>query len=162
MANNGEIIIRVISEEGKSQPDVTPTPTDSETEVSSSSTSSKSTVIVVALESVLKSAKNMTVGQANWQFQRYFRMHDDYIGQEKLNIAKSFVSKGAAIGAGFAMGGIVGGIVATIAVAGSTALDAYRLHNEEDLKLRQMDAQLRFQRERAGYSLTAGSIGENR
>jgi hypothetical protein len=38
------------------------------------------------------------------------------------------------------------------------------LHNyqQELIKINQMDAQLSFNRQRAGYSLTAGSIGENR
>ena len=169
--NNGEIIIRVISEQGQggtTKPAQVNTQVTEE-QVSESSGSSGSNIgvtalAVTALQNIGNSVKNVTIGYATYAINRNFKLTDNYLGQQNLNIAKSIAGKfekiGMATASGAMMGGGVGAIaalvVSTITTAIETGFDVW------NIQLRQMDAQLQYSRQRAGYSLTAGSIGENR
>lgn len=174
---NGEIIIRIIHDNGGGGGN-TPAPDNTEsvtTEVSSGkSTNNLATAAYVSLAQKagreLKGVLiNNTVKHVNW----YYKMHDNYIAQEQLNIATGIIGKAASAGAtimGFAtvgaaagpVGAVVGAAIGTAVAGINIGLDIYGNYIRERLQLTQLDNQLAYNRERAGYSLTAGSIGENR
>ena len=102
---------------------------------------------------------------ASYEINKYFNLHDDYIGQRNLTIAKNVVSKSlgmaTAVASGFMVGGPAGGAIALVGVTASLGIEIYQNYDQENIKLRQMNAQLSYSRQRAGFSLTSESIGEN-
>lgn len=68
---------------------------------------------------------------------------------------------GTAIAGGFVLGGIAGSVIALIGTTASLGIEIAQNYDQENIKLRQMNAQLEYSRMRAGYSLTSESIGEN-
>lgn len=126
------------------------------------------TIAVQLAERAAKEAIDTIVGGADYLIQRQFYIKDDYIGQRNYSIAKAQVSSvaGMAIGMGAA---IMTGNPLTIGLAvvglaarvGNNLIDYAKGLDMQELQIRQLDATLKFSRERAGYSLTSGSIGEN-
>lgn len=111
--------------------------------------------------------------ESEYQISRYFSTRDDYIGQRNMGAARAMVGNavgfGAAVFAGARAGSSAGGWGAlagaaigaaswgvTKAIGGAQALDA------QVLGLAKMDAQLGYARQRSGWSLTSGSVGEDR
>lgn len=109
--------------------------------------------------------KNITT-EAKYQINKYFNTRDDYIGQRNLNVATSManmaIGLGSSIVAGFMTGGPVGAAVAGVTSVLSTAVSVYNTLDAQNLKVDQMNAQLQFTRQRSGYSLTSGSVGDNK
>lgn len=124
-------------------------------------------------EKVAAAAANEIMTQAMYQMRRDLDLNDDYIGQRNLQIAQSMISQGGSI-LSSAFGGFISGLATgnpILAVAGavigatvgtvSQALETSRVMEQQDIRLRQIDAQLSYQRQRAGWSLNAASIGED-
>lgn len=109
--------------------------------------------------------KNITT-EAKYQINKYFVTRDDYIGQRNLNIAMAKISMvtdiGATIATGALAGGLPGAVVAGVTSLVTTAVGIYNTLDAQNLKVDQMNAQLAFTRQRSGYSLTSGSVGENK
>ena len=103
---------------------------------------------------------------ANYEINKWFSLNDDYIGQRNLTNALNVVSRAknmaGTIAAGFVALGPVGGAIAAVGSLITLGIDIAQNIDRQNLMLRQMDAQLSYQRQRAGYSLTSGRIGENR
>ena len=166
MANNGEIVIRI--EEGS----VEPKPLEPEEQKKKDSAGLLETAaLVYCLKRAAESAKAITIEEVKYQINRHFRLTDDYISQQNLNIALGVVSKTknaalGALGTFKALGGGGAGILGAITAAGiavvQTGVQIVHNYEEEKLRLNKMNAELSFNRQRAGYSLTAGSVGENR
>ena len=97
---------------------------------------------------------------------RHLQLTDNYVGERYLNAGVNVISRafsmGTAIYAGFSVGGVVGAVVGAVAATTDLIFDVATNFDKQYILLRQMDAQLDYQRQRAGYSLTSGSIGENR
>lgn len=119
----------------------------------------------VAVNVAKQEASNM-VGFSDYMIQRHLSLTDDYIGQRNYTTAKNIISKGGgiamAIGSGAMTGGIVGALVAAAVSSINLGLDIYKAYSEQQITLQKMDQQLQFNRVRAGYSLMAGSIGEDK
>ena len=109
--------------------------------------------------------KNITT-EAKYQINKYFTTRDDYVGQRNVNVAMSMANMaigfGSSIVTGFMVGGPVGAVIGGIASAVSTAVGVYNTLDAQNLKVDQMNAQLAFTRQRSGYSLTSGSVGDNK
>lgn len=109
--------------------------------------------------------KNITT-EAKYQINKYFVTRDDYVGQRNVNAAMSMANMaigfGSSIVAGFMVGGPVGAVIGGISSAVSTAVGVYNTLDAQNLKVDQMNAQLAFTRQRSGYSLTSGSVGDNK
>lgn len=128
------------------------------------------TTIAVQLgEKAIQEAVSFAISEIDYRIQRGFYLKDDYIGQRNYSIAKSQITNAAS--SAFAMGAAL--MTGNPAIIGMTAIaqgvKAVRnitqyVHAIEmqDFQIKQLDANLQFNRTRAGYSLTAGSIGENR
>ena len=100
-------------------------------------------------------------------------LSDDYIGQRNKTIALTQINRavssistiGSMTATGASVGGwvgaIVGAAVGTATVVAGIARSNIQGQEQQDIMLRQMDAQLGFTRSRVGWSLNAGSIGED-
>lgn len=127
--------------------------------------SNLTSVTTVLLHEAYNYAKEELVQIANYEISKYFSLKDDYIGQRNLSIAKNVISKGSSMGtaiaSGFATGGVIGGAVAIVGTTATLGIEIAQNYDQESIRLRQLNAQLEFSRQRAGYSLTSGSVGEN-
>lgn len=103
---------------------------------------------------------------ANYEINKWFSLNDDYIGQRNLTNALNVVNRAkntaASIAAGIVLGGAVGGVIAAVGSFITLGIDIAQNIDRQNIALRQMDAQLSYQRQRAGYSLTSGRIGEDK
>lgn len=120
----------------------------------------------VLLNQTYQRLKSEISREVNYEIDKHFRLTDNYIGQRNLNNAKQIINKavsfGTSVATGFATGGPVGAVRAFVIQTLSLGIDIYQNYDQENINLRQMEAQLSYTRERAGYSLTSGSIGENK
>lgn len=122
----------------------------------------------------LNEAKTQIITAVDYEYTRYYSAHDDYIGQRNYEVAKTFISKAASVGnsmfSGAVMGASVGGPIGAVVGAAASAtfsgvnmaLQYSRAMESQQLRIDQMNAQLSYTRQRSGYSLTSGSIGEDR
>ena len=118
--------------------------------------------------------KSQIEAEANYEISRYFTIYDDVAGERNLAMAKAYINHavsmgyqvyyGAVTGAGIAgpVGGFAGAVLAGSVAGVGMALEARRALEQQDLRIAQAEAQLGYTRQRAGWSLTAGSIGENK
>jgi hypothetical protein len=118
---------------------------------------------------LVSKAKDVTrdvLQETDYFIQRHFQLADDYQGQRSYTVAKNVVLKSVSIGtsaiAAASTLGPVGAVIAVGAAVASTAVDVANNYINQADTIRKMDAQLSYTRVRAGYSLTAGSVGEDK
>ena len=120
----------------------------------------------VVINQAYSKMKSLVINNVDYAINRHFNLTDDYIGQRTYNIAKSIIGKGkdfaTSIAAGFAVGGPVGAAVSAAFSVVSTGIEVWKNYDQQNIMLKQMDTQLEYSRQRAGFSLTSGSIGENK
>lgn len=102
---------------------------------------------------------------ASYEIQKWTNLNDDYIAQRNLTTATNVISRAkssatAIIGA--SMVNPVLGVVVAIGQIATLAIDIWQNYDQQNILLRQLDANLSFNRVRAGFSLTSNSIGDNR
>ena len=161
MANNGEIVIRI--EEGSVQP--RPVDPDNQ-EKKDSASMTETAALTFCLKRAAEAVKSITIDEVKYQLNKHFELTDDYISQQNMNIALNVVNKvkntAMSMIGGYAVAGPAGAAVMGMISIVNTSIQISRNYEQERIRLNKMDAELKFNRERAGYSLTAGSIGENR
>lgn len=168
MADRGEIIIRFTQGDAETpSPDAEPVNTTGEKQVQSSTSNMFRTgFFLYAAKKAYSGAKQITINEAKYQLNKYFRLTDNYLGQQNMNIALGIVNRVANFGLSVASGFMIGGIPGAIVTAGiditKNILEIAHNYEQENINLQKMDNQLQFNRQRAGYSLTSGSIGENK
>ncbi len=167
MAEGKEIVIRIVNEEEKTtQQKSVDTVKGSNSVKKSTDDVFKSTTVAFLYRRTTEFAKNTIINEVKYQQGKYYRLADDYLGEQNMNIALNVISKVVSVATAAKVGLAVAGPVGAVAVVAMSAigLGIQTAHNkeQEDIKLKQMNNQLQFNRQRAGYSLTAGSIGENR
>ena len=174
MPETGTIVIKFV-EGSKKVPGPKPI-TDKIDESGSKDDSVLETAILSALlKRTARQIKGLVLNEAKYQIDLHFKLTDNYLGAQNLNIALGVVNKVASFGLsiysgaklGFsAGGGAAGAVVGAVFAAGVSGLSLVQQisHNyeQEYIRINQMNANLQFNRQRAGYSLTSGSIGENR
>ena len=169
MAEGKEIVIRIINEQGTDKKKADVTGENQEKSTDALSTAAMTTL----LQKAARQVKGMVINEAKYQINKYFQLTDDYLGQQNLNIALNVVNKvwntGLSVFAGAKVGasaGPIGAVAGAVLMASVSTIGTLQQisHNyeQERIKLNQMNVNLSFNRQRAGYSLTAGSIGENR
>lgn len=106
------------------------------------------------------------LSEALYEANKYFDLTDNVEGKRNLNIAMGMVHRGATVLTstliGAKIGGVPGAVVGFVASSISEAINIYQGYDPQNIQLRQLNTQLEYTRERAGYSLTSGSIGENK
>lgn len=170
MAEQREIVITIKNETGGSVREESQQVAQGQ-EVNSDIAREMAGISIVA-NKMFDNAIQMTKNVLWYKYERNLALNDDYIGQRNLSVARQqvaivtdFISTVAGYTATGAMGGPVGaiiGAVAGVAVAtGNLVFNHAREIDQQNITIKQMDAQLSFNRQRAGFSLTSGSIGEN-
>lgn len=122
------------------------------------------TIAVQLGERALKQAANTVVQNADFLIERSYYLKDDYIGQRTYNEAKAAITgiaQDAASIASWSSLGPAGLAVGALLTVGSRAIGFAKNVDAQNLRLKQMDATLQFGRQRAGFSLSGGSVGEN-
>ena len=165
MAELREVVIRIKNDEVESE---STSPNDK-----TKKTSDTKPLTIVLLNQVYESVKNQVVNQVNYEIDKHFQLTDNYIAKRSFNEAMSVINFAVGVGtsavSGFVLGssaGIGGGIAGAIVGASvqvmSTITNVVQNYDREQIEMRQLEGQLSFSRERAGYSLTSGSVGENK
>ena len=152
-----EIIIRIVNEEASSE-----TEAEKITEPKKKNTSKiEQAAFTTLVQGVAKNLKGIIVDEVKYQLVKNFELTDNYIGLQNMNIALNIGGKAFSYAAAIAVSGPAG---AAFAISDMIRTSQSMSHNyyEQKIRIAKMDAQLQFNRERAGYSLTAGSRGENR
>lgn len=106
------------------------------------------------------------LSEALYEVNKYFDLTDNVEGKRNLNIAMGMVHRGTSVlGSTFLgaeIGGVPGALVGFASGVINEAINIYQGYDQQNIQLRQLNTQLEYTRERAGYSLTSGSIGENK
>lgn len=114
---------------------------------------------------VYQNAVSMLKQTAQYEINKYFDTTNDYVSKRNLNEAITLVGLGSSLAmatvAGARVAGIAGATVGAGLYLGHQALNISLRLDAQRMELERNDAQLAFSRERAGYSLTADSRGEN-
>lgn len=172
--NEGEIIIRIVeTNEGagggggtdkpkKEKKEKRPSKKKSVKENNDVSTALTTSVIQHAAKRLL----SIGINEVNYQIDKYLMLHDNYIAQqtkahaEVLSSTVDTIAK--SIAGGFMTGGPIGALIMA-GVEGAHLEQKIRIAREkEEMKIKEIENQLQFNRQRAGFSLTAGPTGENR
>ena len=110
---------------------------------------------------------------AEYYWNRELTLSDDYIAQRSKQIALTQINRtvnmmttiGSSTAQGAMTGGWVGAIVGlllgTTQVVSGVVRSNVQGQDQQNIRLKQMDAQLQFTRSRAGWSTHAASIGED-
>lgn len=119
----------------------------------------------VLASQIFSQVKEQIAETALYGINRHLALTDDYIGERQLNAGLNVINRTISSASIVAFGASLGpvGIALGVAVAaGSLIFDVVKNYDQQNILIKQMDKQLEFQRQRVGYSLTSGSIGENR
>ena len=120
----------------------------------------------VAVHRAVSEISSQAVEMAMYALDRHLQLTDNYIGERYVKAGKEVIGKTISIGSSIAMaffsGGVIGAALAAVVAIGSTAFDVFKNFDQQNIMVKQMNSQLEYQRQRAGYSLTSGSIGENK
>jgi hypothetical protein len=159
---SGEIVIRIKNETKSDNKTEIVNEEYNESSVNEFSNALKNIVHNEAFQYV----KQVAINEARYEVNKDFAMRDDYIGQRDINISLGVISKVYSIGTSVVSGAIMGGAIgASVALAGSLLVEGIQVYqnlDQQNIKIAQLNSQLDYNRIRAGYSLTSGSIGENK
>lgn len=119
-----------------------------------------------------QTALNEVTAWAEYYWNRELTLNDDYVGQRNKQIALTQINRGisaiSTIGSFTALGAqagpigaAIGAVVGTVVASASIIRSNVQGKDQQDIAIRQMEAQLDFTRSRAGWSLQAASIGED-
>ena len=171
MADNRSVVITLKLDSNASEETK---PTDTSTvKQSTDKNGSMKAVAAFAVAQMAQLAASELVAWGEYYQNKELTLSDDYIGQRNKNIATTQINRAVSaistIGSMTATGAMTGGWVGAIigaAIGTATTIAGIARSNiqgqeQQDIMLRQMDAQLGFTRSRAGWSLNAGSIGED-
>lgn len=125
-----------------------------------------SKLFTYAKNKVMQLAKNVLLSEALYESEKYFNLTDNVQGKRNLNIARQNVERVWGIAQDTIVGAKAGGVVGAIIGFGvgltELGVKIYQGYDQQSIKIRQMEEQLDYTRQRMGYSLTVGSNGENR
>lgn len=169
--DNRSIVITLKLDSGDSEAEQNPTNTEGKKQ-SSDKDKGKAIAAFAVIQGVELVASEI-VSWAEYYWNKDLTLNDDYVGQRNKRIATTYINRavsdvttigssiaaGAAVGQG--IGAIVGAVIGVSKVISSTVRSNIQGQEQQDIAIRQMDAQLQFTRSRAGWSLNAASIGED-
>lgn len=130
-------------------------------------------VAAFAVAQTVQAAVSEGMNWAEYYWNKELMLNDDYIGQRNKRIAMTQINRTisavsgtiSATASGAAVGGPIGAIIGFVIGAGTQIAGIARSNiqgqEQQDIMLRQIDAQLQFTRSRVGWSTQAASIGED-
>lgn len=114
---------------------------------------------------IINQSKSIIKEESKYWLDRKFNLEDDYVSQRNVNIASNIINRAigdiSSVASATLIAGPVGFVVSSIAVGVGLITDIVKNYQQQSDNIRIMNNQLNFSRVRSGYSLTAGSIGEN-
>lgn len=170
MAEQREIVITIKNETGGSVREESQQVAQGQ-EINSDLTREVAGISIMA-NKMFDNAVQMTKNIAMYQIERKFALTDDYIGQRNFNVARATIglaagfiqstASSAAIGATFGpAGAIIGAVIGAGIDIAQNVISAAQTIDQQNINIAQINNQLSYSRQRAGFSLTSGSIGEN-
>ena len=175
MADTREIVVRLKVDETSNEEANTSNQVGTSNEATNKNDKNKgskalATYLVTQSLSIVTSE---VVAWSEYYWNRELTLTDDYIGQREKNIAMTQINRaisyastiGSSIATGASLGGgwgaVAGAILGTVQVAASVTRSNAQGKDQQDILMRQLDAQLNFTRARVGWSTHAESIGDN-
>lgn len=114
---------------------------------------------------IINQSKSIIKEESKYWLDRKFNLEDDYVSQRNVNIASNIINRAigdiGSVASATMIAGPVGFVISSVAVGVSLITDIVKNYQQQSDNIRIMNNQLNFSRVRSGYSLTAGSIGEN-
>lgn len=174
MADNRSITITLKLDKSADNEADTNNQTGSTPEAKSNDKGSQGKAIAAyAAVQMLQLVASEVTAWADFYWNKELTLTDDYIAQREKNIATTHVNRvtsyvntignsamqGAMIGG--TAGAVVGAIIGTVSVISNVVRSNEQGQQQQDLQIKQLDAQLSFTRSRAGWSTHAASIGED-
>lgn len=116
--------------------------------------------------STAKKVVGIALNEALYEVNKYFTLTDNVEAKRDLNIALGLIRRSGRLAkttlAGAIQGGIPGAVIGFGLGFAGEVVSVYQGYDQQNIQIRQLETQLEYTRERAGYSLTSGSIGENK
>ena len=176
MADSRSVTITLKTDRSSSQDEQTntakQTSTSTESQQNDSNSSAKAIATFAAIQAI-STTINEAVAWGEYYWNKELVLNDDYIGQRNKQIASTYVNRaisfagnvGSAAATGATIGGpvgaIIGAVIGTATQIASIVRSNIQGNEQQNIALRQMDAQLQFTRSRVGWSTNAASIGED-
>lgn len=158
-----ERIVKVIISDKRSYKSTEPDANIAHPEEDSPSDKVSSIVNKVVLKSVAKQSVQDIYNMAIYHFEKEWSLTDDYQSQRNCTIALNVISKSISVATnafiGLSVGGVAGLAVSVVASGVDLGFEIYKNLDQQNIKIKQMDAQLEYTRVRSGYSITDESIG---
>ena len=171
-ADNRSIVITLKLDGNQDNSQANPTNTEGTKQQSDNDGNTKA-VASFAIAQTAQLVSNEIVAWADYYWERELTLNDDYISQRSKTIALTHISRvtgavsnvGSMTATGAMVGGtagaIVGAIIGVVTEASRVVRSNIQGQDQQNIAIRQMNAQLEFTRSRAGWSLQAASIGED-
>lgn len=112
-----------------------------------------------------KQVVGLVANEVLYEINKYYTLTDNVEGKRDLNIALGLIHRGGQIVGPTIAGSYFGPVGAVIGFGvgiGREVISLYQGYDQQNIQLRQLNTQLEYSRQRAGYSLTSGSIGEDK
>ena len=165
MAETRRIVITIRHGKGKRPTPSNPKPTPSRKAKKVVEDKGTSIGTSVLANQVYENVKAMLKQTAEYEIDKYFDTKNDYVAKRDLSEALTYINMASSIATatyvGFKTGGSVGAAIGAGLVLSHQALNVSLALERQRMAIERSDAQLAFSRDRAGFSLTAGSRGEN-
>lgn len=175
MADTKEILVRLkVDETSNEEADVSnQVNTSNESATKNDKSKGSKALATYLVTQSLSMVTSEVVSWAEYYWNRTLTLTDDYVGQREKNIAMTQINRAisfastigstAATGALFGgpWGAVAGAIVGAISGTVSIVRSDIQGKDQQDIAIRQANAQLDFTRARAGWSTSAASIGDN-
>lgn len=176
MADSRSVTITLKTDRSSSQDEQTNTAKQTSASTESQENDSGSTAKALATFAAIQAISttiNEGVAWGEYYWNKELVLNDDYIGQRNKQIASAYVNRaisfagnvGSAAATGASIGGpigaIIGAVIGTATQIASIVRSNVQGNEQQNIALRQMDAQLQFTRSRVGWSTNAASIGED-
>ena len=174
-ADERKVVIWLKSEDSNGGQKDNASPEDNKVNPEENANKSPSAAIAIfAAERLASAITSEALNWAKFEIDKSLNLDDNYMAQRDLSIALQLIGKetsfmstivgfavsGAMIGGG-PIGAAVGAAIGTAVSIASTVRENTQSIIQEDIMLRQMESQLSYTRQRAGWSTKAASIGED-
>ena len=154
--------------EGESKPTDT-----SSVKTATDKDSTAKAVAAFAITQCVELVVSEAVSWGEYYWDRWLTLNDDYIGQRDKNVITTQINRGisavstvasmtaAGASVGGPIGAAIGAIIGVVTDISGFVRSNVQNQDQQNILIRQMEAQLDFTRSRAGWSLNAASIGED-
>ena len=172
MADNRSIVITLKLDNGSEDSNDISEQTNTNTSKGDKDSTAKA-VAKFAVAQSMQVVASEVINWAEYYWDRKLTLTDDYVGQRNKQIALTQINRGigtftsigsmtaAGAAVGHGIGAAIGFLIGTATQIASITRSNLQGRDQQNILLRQIEAQLDFTRSRAGWSTQAASIGED-